>query len=552
MDSNTSRENDRREPADDRPNIIIILVDDMGYSDIGCYGSEIATPHLDALASQGVQFAQMYNCARCCPSRASLLTGLYPHQTGIGHMTPPINHPNYQGYLNDRCVTIAEVLRSNGYQTLMSGKWHVGGKYDLSRPDSWKAGDERHPIPLQRGFDRFYGTLEGCASYFRPHTLMMDDRLIDVDEEDYYYTDAITDRAVSMIDEYGTGQSPFFLYVAYTAPHWPLHALPEDIAKYRGKYGRGWDQVREERHERLIEEGILDEKWKISTRHRGAPPWEEIRHKEWEDCRMAVYAAQIDRMDQGVGRIMGKLESLAIKENTLVMFLSDNGGCAEYLGEEGHMRTQIWPMRDGSYPQLGNTPDLTPGGEETYMSYDVPWANASNSPFRLFKHWVHEGGISTPLVVSWPAVIKKHRIIQSISHVIDIMATCIDVSGAEYPETFNGAEIHRLQGESLLQALKGERWSRERPLFWEHEGNCAVRTQDWKLVRRYPENWELYNMEQDRTEQTDLVEENREKAQELEKMHVDFCERCGVVPWDRIKTEAPYDDHAGEPEYLLQ
>jgi arylsulfatase len=275
-----------------RPNIVLILVDDMGYSDIGCFGSEIATPHIDRMASEGVQFTQMYNCARCCPSRASLLTGLYPHQAGIGHMLTDLGDPAYQGYLNNSCVTIAETLGATGYHTLMSGKWHVGGNYNVQNPGSWYPTEPGYPTPLGRGFKRFYGTLEGCGSYYRPHTLMRQDRFIDVDAgEEYYYTDAISDEAVRLLRKFAPAgwskmQEPFFLYVGYTAPHWPLHALPEDIAKYEGWYRKGWDRVRIDRYDRMVELGIIDRKWEISPRDDEAPSWEEASHKDWENHRM--------------------------------------------------------------------------------------------------------------------------------------------------------------------------------------------------------------------------------------------------------------------------
>lgn len=525
-----------------RPNIILILADDMGYSDIGCYGSEIATPNIDRLSANGVSFTQTYNCARCCPSRASLLTGLYPHQTGVGHMVANLGHSSYQGYLNDRCVTLAEVLRSGGYRTLMCGKWHVGGGYDAKNPATWTPGDEGHPIPTTRGFERFYGTLAGCGDYFNPHTLMRNDSFIEPEGERYYYTDAISEEASRMIREYGRRENPFFFYVAYTAPHWPLHATPEDVARYQGRYRRGWDEIRTDRHERLIELGILDCKWQISPRDQSAPPWEEVKDRDWEDRRMAVYAAQVDRMDQGIGKIVTTVQELGLEENTLIMFLSDNGGCAEFLSEDGFVQKVLWPMRNGNSVRAGNFPGVMPGTEDTYMSYDLPWANASNTPFRLYKHWVHEGGIATPLIVYWPAVIDKQRLVHEPTHVIDIMATCLEASGVKYPQSFSRKEIQPLEGESLMPALRGNNWSREKPLYWEHEGNCAIRMENWKLVKKYPGDWELYNMEQDRTELVDLKEKNKPKAEELEKLYERWAQGCEVLSMERLKTLAPIED----------
>jgi len=525
-----------------RPNIIVILVDDMGYSDIGCYGSTILTPNVDRLATKGVRFTQMYNCARCCPSRASLLTGLYPHQTGVGHMVNDLGHPSYRGYLNDRCVTIAEVLQASGYHTLMSGKWHVGGRYDLRKPETWRPGEDGYPYPVTRGFEQFYGTLAGGADYYNPHTLMENTRSVVPEGDDYYYTDAISDHAVAMIDEYGRKDDPFFLYVAYTAPHWPLHALPEDVARYEGRFRKGWDAVRTDRYERMVELGIIDERWKISPRDEDALPWNKVKAKDWEDMRMAVYAAQIDRMDQGVGRMMNALTTLGIEEDTLVMFLSDNGGCAEFLAEDGFVQKVLWPTRDGEYVRAGNLVGVMPGGQETYMSYDLPWANASNTPFRLFKHWVHEGGIATPFIVSWPAVVEEQRIVHQSAHVIDIMATCVQAAGADYPEYHESNEIRPLEGESLMPALRGESWSREKPLYWEHEGNCAIRIGDWKMVKKYPGPWELYNMEKDRTEQVDLIEGEKVRVRRMEKLYSAWAERCQVLPMERLKELATIED----------
>jgi arylsulfatase len=539
-------ENRRSGGLSPRPNIILIMADDMGYSDIGCYGSEITTPNLNKLAHEGVQFTQFYNCARCCPTRASLLTGLQPHQAGIGHMTPPVGGlPAYQGYLNDRSVTIAEALRAGGYQTFMSGKWHVGGEFDLSKGENeWNIGGTGHPTPLQRGFDEFYGTLDGCSSYYNPHTLIRNDKVIHVHrDEDYYYTDAISDEATNMISRAAESDEPFFLYVAYTAPHWPLHAKPEDIAKYEGYYNKGWDRIRTDRHEKMIDAAILDEKWKISPRDEQAEAWHEYAQKHWEAMRMAVYAAQIDCMDQGIGRILDKLYEEGLTENTLIMFLSDNGGCAEFLAEDGPIKNQVWPMRDGRLPRIGNIPDLVPGPENTYMSYDLPWANSSNSPFRLFKHYIHEGGIATPFIAYWPAVIEQHRLVHANSHVMDVMATCLDIAGVDYSEEFCNREVPPLEGESFLPVLTGKEWKRSKPLAWEHEGHCAVRDDNWKLVKKFGQDWELYNMEQDRTELIDLSGKNKPKVEKLVKIHEEFTERCNVSPWEEIRHLAPYQDH---------
>ncbi len=530
--------------AKKRPNIVVILADDMGFSDIGCYGSEIHTPHLDELARNGVRFSQMYNNARCCPTRASLLTGLYPHQAGVGHMTTDLGVVAYQGCLRTDCVTIAEALGRAGYRTGMSGKWHVGGDYGMTGRANWTPGDARHPVPWERGFERFFGTLDGAGSYFNPHTLYRDGEEIAVGaDEEFYYTDAISDHAVDMVETFHTAAEPFFLYVAYTAPHWPLHALPDEIEAYRGRYLCGWDEIRAARHRRLIDAGLIDASWALSPRDADSRPWAEVENPEWEDRRMAVYAAQIDRMDQGIGRILDSLHRLGIAEDTLVMFLSDNGGCAELLAESGWIMDYVAPTRRGEPVIPGNDPTRMPGGEDTYMSYDLPWANASNSPFRLFKHWVHEGGISTPLILSWPrAVAGSGRIVHTPCHVIDIMATCLDAAGAAYPARFNGQAITPLAGESMLEWLADGNTQRQRPIVWEHEGNCAVRSGDWKLVRKYPGDWELYDMANDRTELRDLAAAQPRRVRELAAIYREWASRCGVVDWDEWSWR-----RAGEP-----
>jgi len=509
-----------------RPNIVLIMVDDMGYSDIGCYGGEIETPNLDRLAERGVRFTNFYNCARCCPTRASLLTGLYPHQAGIGHMTAPHNQgpetPAYQGYLNDTCVTLAEVLRTGGYATMMSGKWHVGGGM---------VHDDPALRPRSRGFDRFWGIASGGTHYFTPHRtrrqnafvpamLLDDDQPV---EADGYFTDMISDRAVTFIKE-RPKDDPFFLYVAYTAPHWPLHAPEDVVAKYKERYLAGWDAIREKRFARQIELGLVDPATTLTPRDPGAPPWNEVIHKEWEATRMAVYAAQVDIMDQGVGRIVRQLEAEGILDDTLIMFLSDNGGCAE-------------PLPD-------NHPEITPGGPDTWASYGLPWANASNTPFRLYKHWVHEGGIATPFIIHWPRLNAAPNLISTPAHLIDVMATCVDVAGCTYPSERRGRPIPPMEGVSLKPALRGEGLP-ERTLFWEHEGNRAVRQGPWKLVSLLrgtgharmvlptdvDESWHLYNLETDRTESVNLAEEFPERVAEMRSQYEAWAERVGVGAW---------------------
>jgi len=517
-----------------RPNIVLILADDMGFSDLGCYGSEINTPNLDSMAREGIRFTQMYNMARCCPTRASLLTGLYPHQAGVGHMVGDYGVPEYQGYLNQNCATIAEVLKTNGYRTQISGKWHVGGSYPLHHPELATPGDDEHPTPLQRGFDHYYGTLTGAGSFFAPPTLMDGDTPITVDRDDFYYTDEIAKHAARMIEESAASDEPFFSYVAFTAPHWPLHAPEEDIENYRGVYDEGWDELRKSRHAKLKEFGILDKSWEMAPRDRDSIPWEDAEHPEWESLRMAVYAAQIDKLDQGVGKVLEALDSTGVRDNTLVIFLSDNGGCAEFLAEDTSKPDPMefdTPMWNGERMQMGNIPEIDPGPADTFQSYDLPWANASNTPFRLHKRWVHEGGISTPAIISWPDQIKSAQLVTEPSHIVDIAATIYDVSGTEYPEEVGGNALTQLEGHSFQSAIETGGWERPTPIFWEHEGNRAVRDGDWKLVSEGNTGWELYNMKEDRTELNDLSGERPDVLSRMIEMYEEFAQRAGALPW---------------------
>lgn len=507
-----------------RPNIILILADDMGFSDIGSYGGEIQTPNLDRLAAGGLRFSQMYNMARCCPSRAALLTGLNPHQTGIGHMVTPIpGAPGYQGYLNNQCVTIAEVLGESGYRTCISGKWHCG-----SRP-----GNDDTPPQVQRGFERVFGFEGGGGDYFFNPRLIYDDRYI-ANDEPFYLTDLISDNAVKMVEESADDTRPFFLHVAYTAPHWPLQALEEDIAKYEGKYGTGWDATRTTRHEQLKGLGILSSSWDISPRDESVPDWDDAEHRAWEAVRMSVYAAQVDRMDQGIGKILDALKSRGIERDTLVLFLSDNGGCAEFLCEDTSTPDRAVVRKttqDGRPVRIGNLPEITPGPADTFSSYDTQWANVSNAPFRRFKRWVHEGGISTPFIASWPGQIEPGTISHEPAQLIDINATCIDAASAPYPTEYNGNEITPIEGESFLPLLTGGSWSRQKTIFWEHEGNGAVRIGQWKLVKEFGSNWELYDMSVDRTELHDLAESETGRVQRMAAMYSEWAGRCGVAEW---------------------
>ncbi|MBI4874453.1 MAG: arylsulfatase [Acidobacteria bacterium] len=481
------------------------MADDMGFADLGCYGSEISTPNVDRMAARGIRFTHFTNTARCCPTRAALLTGLYQHQAGVGMMVNDLGRPSYQGYLNDRCVTIAEALRPAGYRTLMAGKWHVG--------------EERPHWPTDRGFERYFGLISGASSYFRldpGRKMALNDQPFTPQGGDYYMTNAFTDHAIEFIDELGRGLAPFFLYLPFTSPHWPAHALQEDIAKYRGKYRLGWDELRRRRYRRMLEMGVIDKRWELTPRDPEVPAWADAKDKDGLDLRMAVYAAQIECMDRNVGRVLAKLKEIGAEDNTLVMFLADNGGCHEVVDR-------------GQAGAPAGTPD-------SYLSYGRGWANASNTPFRLFKHWVHEGGISSPLVVQWPERIRKGgRISPQFGHVIDLMATAVDAAGAQYPKTFRGLPITPLEGRSLVPAFEGRAVDPQRAVFWEHAGNRAVRQGKWKLVSRYPGRWELYDLEADRGEMHELGAQEPGKAAELERLYSQWAARVGAFPPDQLK-----------------
>ena len=519
------------DPVTQRPNIILILVDDMGFSDLGCTGSEIRTPNIDGIAETGLLLSAMYNCARCCPTRAALLTGLYPHKAGIGHMGADLGTPAYRGFLRNDSATIAEALRAAGYRTCMAGKWHVGGDFMAREVDSWRLGDVDHPTPRQRGFDRFYGIVDGVTHFFSPHCILEDDSRSPVSPSDYYFTDAITDKALAMIEESVAAEKPFFLYLAHAAPHWPLHAHEEDIARYDGVYAKGWDAIRTARHEEMKGRGVLLHHWEISPRDAEAPAWPDVGPQDWEAQRMAVYAAMIDNMDQNIGRVVARLKQLGIHDDTFILFLSDNGGCAEFMAEDGWAKFMPDVHNDGRRIAMGNRPELRPGGPLTYMSYDLPWANVSNAPFRRFKHWVHEGGISTPLLAQWPARFGAGGVAHAPAHVVDIMPTILEAAGAAYPSEVGGHAIQPCDGESFLDLLDGKAWQREQPIFWEHEGNCAVRVGDVKLVRVFGGDWELYDMERDRTELDDLAGKNDPMQRALTQQYQAWAEQLGVLDW---------------------
>lgn len=528
-------------PVAERPNFLVILADDMGFADIGSYGAEIPTPNLDALAARGVRFSQAYNYARCCPSRAALLTGLHPHRAGVGHMVQDGGTSSYRGYLGPECPTVAESLRAAGYATWMAGKWHVGGNVLAHRPETWRPGSDRQPGPLDRGFDRFYGTLCGAGSFYLPPTLMDQNQFVTSVSEDYYYTDELGHRAAAFATEAKAAGKPFFGYLAFTAPHWPLHAPADEVARFRGRYREGWTKLRQHRHETLKAQGILSAKWAISPADAGVENWREhsTQRRDWEDNRMAVYAAMISRMDAAIGEVVAALKANGQYENTVVMFLSDNGGCAEFLRESGgHVERYGLPMRDGRPTPVGDRPDLAPGPEASFMAVGRSWANASNSPFRFYKKWIHEGGIATPLIISGPGVEPAAQ--GSIQHepvtLLDLAPTILELARSKSLREIRGHSAPALDGESLVSLLAGHRgWRRGKPLIWEHEGNRAIRIGQWKLVAEHHGPWELYDMVNDRTELHDVANSHPGLARSLSAQWDDWSASLGVIGWDELR-----------------
>ncbi len=521
-------EHQGRTPA--RPNVLLILADDLGFSDLGCYGGEIATPHLDQLARDGLRFRQFYNSTRCCPSRASLLCGLYPHQVGVGLMNGRNAEPGYRGFPQPNGVTIAEALRAAGYSTAMVGKWHLS------------AGPQT-PRPTDRGFDDFYGMIGGFNSFFQENPFYT--RLPagrpkrDYPPGTFYSTDAFGDYALDFLAEARRRQKPFFLYLAFNAPHFPLHAKADDIARYADTYAVGWDAIRERRLAKQIEMGLFPRGTRLSplsdyaTRkdffRRGTnPPWNTLPADRRADLarRMAIYAAMVTCMDRNIGRVMADLKDHGEAENTLVLFLSDNGACAEW---------DPWGFDIDTGPKniLHTGEQLQAmGGPNTYHSYGSGWANACNAPFRLYKHYCHEGGIRTPLIVHWPSGIKQRgEFRDQPGHIIDILPTCLELAGADYPRTFQGREITPAEGVSLVPVLKENRPIKREQLAWEHERNRAIRVGDLKLVAEADKPWELYDLANDPTELHDLAAERPQIVAAMAAQWEAWAKRCQVVPY---------------------
>lgn len=506
-----------------RPNILLILADDLGYSDLGCFGGEISTPNLDRLAKGGVRFTQFYNSARCCPSRASLLTGLYPHQAGMGNMTGGSAGPEFPGYrgrIDESIPFLPRVLKDGGYATLMCGKWHLG-----------------QPGPVQRGFDEFYGMVHGFDSFWdaSKYTRLPEGRPSRT-YKNFYATDAITDHAIDFVQSARQASRPWFLYLAYNAPHFPLHAPKDLIDKYAPVYEQGWDKIREQRHVRLRKLGLMDSRWELPQRSVVGPNrvssvngWAEKQNPAWDTLeparrkdlarRMAVFAAMVERVDTNVGRVLADLEKNTELDNTLILFLSDNGACAEW---------DPWgfDFKSGPDNKLHAGADLDSMGQPgTYHSYGSAWANACNTPWRLYKHYTHEGGIASPCIVHWPERVRRAGAIDktAVCHFNDVVPTLAAAAGAKAPQ--------RVEGISLLPAFEGKRTRRDL-LFWEHEGSRAVRDGKWKLTAVGPTGaWELYDMDADRTELNNLAPAHPDRVRSMARAWEQWAKRANVIPW---------------------
>lgn len=495
--------------AAERPNIILIMADDMGFSDIGCYGGDIQTPNLDRMAAEGLRFTQFYNNAKCTTTRASLLSGMYPRGSGNAI---PLDIP-----------TIGEVMRAAGYQTGLSGKWHLGAKAPQR--------------PIDRGFDEYYGLMDGCCNFFNPaqpdpdskggklRVFGHNDTLIHEFPKNFYTTDAFAGHTSETIKRFHARGKPFFIHLAFTAPHYPLHALPEDIAKYRGKFKMGWEEMRRQRHARQIQMGLLDSKWKLSPTDTKAYDW-STANQDWEDLRMATYAAMVDRMDQNIGKVLTTLKELGIDGNTIVMFLADNGGCSEEPG--------------------GRDDSQQPGIISTYTAVGPAWGWAQNTPFRHYKSWVNEGGISTPFIVRWPGKVKAGTMTGEVGHIIDVLPTCLELAGVAYPVTFQEKPTAPVEGRTLLPVLNGGTRAGHDRLFWEWSGNCAIREGQWKLVwdtLNKAKRWELYDVVADRTELNDLAAQHPGRVTAMRGSYETWAKETGRAIPGQPRTKKTKSDN---------
>lgn len=530
--------------GDDRPNIIVILADDLGYSDMGCYGGEIQTPNLDRLADNGLRFTRFYNASRSCPTRASLLTGLYQHQAGIGRMTFDSHKPGYRGELSKNAVTIAEVLKDAGYQTGMVGKWHVSETQ--LRPDQreWLAHQVQHDdfarkesYPTRRGFQDFYGVIYGVVDYFDPFSLVNGEEPVKEVPNDYYLTQALSDSAVSYVNRYARSEKPFFLYLAHTAPHWPLHALPGDIAKYENTYTKGWDAIRDARYQSMLDKKIFGDKTDYLSPRQFDEPWSENNTQKWDARAMAVHAAMVDRMDQGIGELINALEKNGQLDNTLILFMSDNG-CSNESPQHYSPGDNDRPdmTRDGEEIIYPKHKEILPGSQTTYAGIGAVWANVANTPFRFWKAKANEGGICTPMIAYWPKGIKKKnngKVTEQMGHVMDIMATCIDLGKAQYPAEYSGNGIIPLEGKSLAPIFKtGERKGHDEICFEHFNEKALITSGLWKIVRPAGKKseWELYDLKSDRTELVNVADQYPDRVSDMVNRYNDWAVRCLAVP----------------------
>ncbi|MFI5610331.1 arylsulfatase [Amycolatopsis sp. NPDC051903] len=502
-------------------NVVLILADDLGFSDLGCYGGEIDTPHLDRLGRGGVRMSAFYNTARCSPSRASLLTGRHPHETGVGILNDDQRPWGYAGSLDPAVPTVAELFREAGYATCLSGKWHLSAQTDV--PDeTW---------PTRRGFDEFHGILGGAGDYFHPRALYSGEQRQPIPGAGYYFTDAVGRHAADFVARQAGAGKPFFLYLAFTAPHWPLHAPEEDVRGYEGRYDEGWDTLRQRRFKRLAAEGLVGDDAVLSPRDAREPAWADAAHREWQARRMSVYAAQVTAMDRAIGHVLSTVEEAGVADDTLVVFLSDNGASAEDLppfDAPKFRERQPSHTVDGAPMRIGNEPAIAPGGADTFASYGRAWANLSNTPFRLYKRWVHEGGIATPLLVSWPAGGLANGTVAHAPHQLtDVLPTLLDAAGLEVPAG---------PGTSMLPEWRGEPADDGHTLFWEHIGNAAARRGRWKIVREAGGPWELYDLAEDRAELHDLAAGWPALVAELAAAWQRWAEEVGVIPWETIRA----------------